>query len=72
MDVTGARWSLRGAEAILRSRALRSSGDFDDYWPFHEKRDWERNHASRNAGGKPPRALDERRPPARLIPRLVR
>jgi hypothetical protein len=30
---TGARWSLAGAEAVLRRRALRTSGDFDDYWP---------------------------------------
>lgn len=72
MDVTGARWSLRGAEAILRLRALRSSGDFDDYWPFHEKRDWERNHASRYAQGKPPRTIDERRPAARPTLRLVK
>ena len=26
---TGARWSLDGAEAVLRLRALRASGDFD-------------------------------------------
>jgi len=32
MGRTGARWSLTGAEAILRLRALRASGDFDDYW----------------------------------------
>src|SRR6266545_2882795 len=31
MDITGARWSLQGAEAILKLRSLRSSGDFDDY-----------------------------------------
>ena len=31
---TGARWRLRGAEAVLRLRALRSSGDFDEYWRF--------------------------------------
>jgi len=35
MGRTGARWSLTGAEAILRLRALRTSGDFDDYWLFH-------------------------------------
>jgi hypothetical protein len=35
MDLTGARWSLAGAEAVLRLRALRSSGDFDEYWHFH-------------------------------------
>jgi hypothetical protein len=51
MDITGARWSLNGAEAVLRLRALRSSGDFDDYWRFHESQEHERNHASRYAGG---------------------
>lgn len=35
MGRTGARWSLEGAEAVLRLRALRASGDFDDYWVFH-------------------------------------
>jgi hypothetical protein len=49
LDITGARWSLRGAEAILRLRSLRSSGDFDDYWPFHLEAEHARNHASRYA-----------------------
>jgi hypothetical protein len=35
MDRTGARWSLTGAEAVLRLRAVRASGDFDAYWQFH-------------------------------------
>jgi hypothetical protein len=51
MDVTGARWSLSGAEAVLRLRALRSSHDFDEYWPFHEMREHERTHQARYAGG---------------------
>jgi len=51
MDLTGARWSLEGAEAVLRLRALRASGDFDDYWRFHEARERSRNHASRYEGG---------------------
>ena len=46
MDITGARWSLEGAEAVLRLRALRSSGDFEDYWKFHESQEAKRNHAS--------------------------
>lgn len=46
MDVTGARWSLAGAEAVLKLRALVSSGDFDAYWTFHEAREMERNHAN--------------------------
>ena len=55
MDVTGARWSLKGAEAVLRLRALRSSGDFDEYWRFHEARELERNHLARYADGRLPR-----------------
>ena len=50
MDVTGARWSLTGAEAVLRLRALRSSHDFDEYWIFHETREYERNHQALYAG----------------------
>jgi len=55
MAVTGARWSLDGAEAVLRLRALRSSRDFDEYWTFHEARAYERNHRSRYAGSIVPR-----------------
>jgi hypothetical protein len=32
MDITGARWGLAGAEAILKLRALTTNGDFDAYW----------------------------------------
>ena len=49
MDITGARWRLRGAEAVLKLRALRSSGDWDEYWRFHMQRAQERNHFSRYA-----------------------
>lgn len=49
MNLTGARWSLTGAEAVLRLRALRSSGDFDEYWRFHEGAEYERNHAAQYA-----------------------
>jgi hypothetical protein len=35
MDITGARWGLDGAEAVLRLRALTTNGHFDDYWRFH-------------------------------------
>jgi hypothetical protein len=47
MDLTGARWRLSGAEAVLKLRALRASGDFEEYWRFHEAREQERNHLSR-------------------------
>lgn len=49
MNLTGARWSLSGAEAVLRLRALRSSDDFDAYWNFHEEQEYKRNHASHYA-----------------------
>lgn len=52
MDITGARWSMAGAEAVLKLRALWSSGDFDDYWRFHELQEHDRNHAGRYADGK--------------------
>jgi hypothetical protein len=60
MNLTGARWSLTGAEAVLRLRALRSSDDFDDYWKFHEQQEYERHHASRYAD----RRVPETAPPA--------
>ena len=44
MDVTGARWTMNGAEAILRLRSLVASGDFEDYWDFYKKSELERNY----------------------------
>jgi len=44
MEITGAKWTLQGAEAVLRLRALRSSKDFDEYWKFHEACEYKRNH----------------------------
>jgi hypothetical protein len=46
-DITGARWSLDGAEAILKLRALTANGDFDDYWVYHLRKEHERIHQSR-------------------------
>jgi hypothetical protein len=60
MEVTGARWSLDGAEAVLRLRALRSSHDFDEYWTFHEAQEYERNHRTSYAGGIVPPTLKPR------------
>jgi len=57
MDITGARWGLSGAEAILRLRALYSSGDFDEYWAFHLEQEHLRNHGSRYDGRTPPVVL---------------
>lgn len=45
LEITGARWSLQGAEAILRLRSLFASGDLEEYWMFHRDQEFERNHA---------------------------
>jgi hypothetical protein len=39
LGITGARWALPGAEAILRLRCLHASGDWGDYMRFHQQRD---------------------------------
>jgi hypothetical protein len=56
MDLTGARWGLEGAEAVLKLRALRANGDFPAYWAFHLARERRRNHESRYANGVIPQA----------------
>ena len=47
MDITGARWGLHGAEAILKLRALASNDDFDNYWTYHQQQEQLRIHNSR-------------------------
>ena len=47
MAITGARWRLRSAEAVLKLRSLRSSGDREAYWDFHKAQELKRNHTSR-------------------------
>ena len=49
LGITGARWGLEGAEAILRLRALRASGHLGDYWAVHPPCEWNRNPPERNA-----------------------
>jgi hypothetical protein len=56
MDITGARWGLDGAEAILKLRAVRTNGDFDTYWRFHLNQERHRIHESRYNGGVIPTA----------------
>lgn len=68
MDLTGAVWRLPSAEAVLRLRSIRSSGDFEEYWQFHEKAEAERTHLSRYADGKLPRLIPPgRRPRLQLV-----
>lgn len=54
MEITGAKWTLKGAEAVLRLRALRASKDFDTYWIFHEECEYKRNHQAHYANGAVP------------------
>jgi hypothetical protein len=60
MEITGAKWRLPGAEAVLRLRALRSSNDFDEYWDFHEACEYKRNHQDIYAGGVVPPTFTSR------------
>jgi hypothetical protein len=53
MDITGARWSLTGAEAVLRLRSLYISGDWDEYWRFHLQQEHQRNHKALYKDGIP-------------------
>jgi hypothetical protein len=50
LDLTGARWRLKGAEAVLRIRSLRSSGDFESYWSYHIEQEHKRNHSYPEVG----------------------
>jgi len=56
MDVTGARWSVNGAEAILKLRAVRSNGDWSAYWKHHLAQEHRRVHAPRYTSGVIPQA----------------
>jgi hypothetical protein len=67
MDRTGARWSLSGADAVLRLRALRASGDFDAYWTFHLAREKERTHVLHYASGAIPFPIAVGRSRLRLV-----
>jgi hypothetical protein len=67
MGRTGAVWSAAGAEAVLRLRALRTSGDFDDYWQFHLTKEHERTHKSRYANGDVPNPIPASRPQLKLV-----
>lgn len=56
MDITGARWSVQGAEAILKLRALRTNGDWPEYWRYHLSKEQQRVHESRYANNVIPKA----------------
>jgi len=62
-----ARWSLKGAEAVLRLRALRSSGDFEQYWSFHVAQEYQRNHVAHYANGNVVPVQGHSHPALRLV-----
>ena len=47
MGITGARWGLDGAQAMLWLRAIAASGDTSAYWNWHITQERQRNHQSR-------------------------
>ena len=50
MGITGARWGLPGAQAMLWLRAIRANGDLAAYWARHIAQEHQRNHLSRYQG----------------------
>ena len=53
MDITGARWTMRGAEAVLPLGSLYISGDWDEYWQFHLQQEHKPNHLALYSSGIP-------------------
>ncbi len=49
MGITGARWGLPGAQAMLWLRAIHASDCTDAYWTCHISREHHRNHLSHYA-----------------------
>ncbi|GAA1992999.1 hypothetical protein GCM10009838_66180 [Catenulispora subtropica] len=47
LDIAGACWSLTGAEAVLKLRALISNGDFEGCWRYHVTQEHQRHHTAR-------------------------
>ncbi len=51
MDITGARWSVAGAEAVLKLRAVRANDHWEEYWRYHQQQERRRVHQTRYANG---------------------
>ncbi|MFT6193238.1 MAG: hypothetical protein ACJASU_000132 [Cognaticolwellia sp.] len=49
LDITGARWDLKGAEALLKLRSLKSSDGFDKYWCFYKQQSNKRFYTTKSA-----------------------
>jgi len=52
MGITGAKWSIEGAQVSLWLRAFRANGDLDAYWNRHITQQRQRNHLSRDKDGR--------------------
>lgn len=50
LGLSGARWRLEGAEAVLKLRAIRKNGDWNEYFSFHRSQERSRVHRSQYAG----------------------
>lgn len=46
LDITGARWGLPGAEAILKLRAVNANDDLEEYWSYHTRREHHRLYSA--------------------------
>ena len=44
LEITGARWGLDTAEAILTLRAIKTTGDLDNYWRHHQQQQHPRTY----------------------------
>nr|WP_246239824.1 ISKra4 family transposase [Acrocarpospora corrugata] len=51
LNITGARWGLDGAEAVLKLRAVISNGHLEPYWAFHLQQEHHRVHQTRYQDG---------------------
>ena len=58
MDLTGARWALAGAEAVLKLRAIKANRDLDAYWRYHLTQERHHIHEARYTTTSSPRRHD--------------
>lgn len=56
LGVTGARWGLKGAEAVLKLRAVRANGDWNTYFRYHKEQERRRVHEPQYFNGAVPQA----------------
>lgn len=46
MDITGARWGLDTAQAVLTLRAVATTGDLARYWRYHQQQEHHRTYSA--------------------------